>query len=68
MSAVRESEEIKVVMKLNHLTVLEFHVSTKFSSYFQFIEILGIASLKLFKPLKNLKKLMCICLNQIFRF
>ncbi len=68
MPAIRASEEVKIVMQLNHVAVFEFDISIQISSCLQFIEILSITSLKLFESSKNLKKSMHIRLNQIFGF
>jgi len=68
MSAIRASKEVKIIMQLNRVAVLELDISIQVSSCLQFIEILSITSLKLFAFLKSLKKSMRIHLNQIFEF
>ena len=68
MTAIKASEEIKIVMQLNHIAVFELNINIQISSCLQFIQILNIASLKLFESLKNLKKSMRIRLYQVFGY
>ena len=63
MTTIRTSKGVKIVMHLHHIAIFRFNISIQISFCLQLVQILSVTFLKLSEFLKNLKKLMCVCLN-----